>query len=62
MSCELHAQVLTLKVTSQEFCIEQMSLDTDLTVWQLHGCVKPARIVTEGRSEVSYNGYISGRL
>lgn len=63
MSCELHAQVLTLKVTSPELGIEWLSLDTDLTVWQLREVTdgwKPSRIATEGRSEISYNCYISG--
>lgn len=61
ISCELHTQVLTLKVMSPELGIEPLSLDTDLTVSQLRevtGGWKPARIATEGHSEVLNNSYI----
>lgn len=66
MSCELHTQVLTLKVTSPELGIGPLSLDTDLTILQLReitGRWKPGRIATEGHSEVLFlylYGQVSG--
>lgn len=66
MSCELHTQFQTLKVTSPELGIGPLSSDTDLAILQLReitGRWKPGRIATDGHSEVLFlflYGEVSG--